>query len=108
MRETELPCELSISVAAASHVEASLALARACVSHMQAQGIDQWGRHLPGPRHDEERAYGAGYRSLRLDAFAGNLRALRFYERLGYAEAGRVRFRKGDFHCFENALGPAR
>lgn len=52
----------------------------------------------------EERAVALGYRMIRLDAFTQNPRALRLYERLGYRTAGRVRFRKGDFQCFEKQL----
>jgi ribosomal protein S18 acetylase RimI-like enzyme len=41
------------------------------------------------------------YATIRLDAFAGNPRALALYERLGYRLAGSVLFRKGVFYCFE-------
>jgi GNAT superfamily N-acetyltransferase len=53
----------------------------------------------------EGRAISAGYSSIRLDAFINNPRAVRFYERCAYRRAGQVRFRKGDFTCFEKALG---
>jgi len=46
----------------------------------------------------------SGYASIRLDAFVNNARAVRFYERCDYRRAGQVRFRKGDFYCFEKAL----
>jgi GNAT superfamily N-acetyltransferase len=52
----------------------------------------------------EERALDSGHRMIRLDAFTENPRALRLYERLGYRTAGKVRFRKGDFQCFEKQL----
>jgi GNAT superfamily N-acetyltransferase len=52
----------------------------------------------------ERRACAAGYSSLRLDAFTGNPRAIRLYERLGYRFAGEVCFRKGIFRCFEKHL----
>ena len=56
----------------------------------------------------EERASILGYRTIRLDAFTENPRALRFYERLGYRDVGQVLFRKGYFRCFEKELrGPA-
>ena len=41
------------------------------------------------------------YATIRLDAFSGNPRAVALYERLGYRRAGSVRFRKGEFICFE-------
>jgi ribosomal protein S18 acetylase RimI-like enzyme len=53
----------------------------------------------------ESRATSSGYSSIRLDAFVNNPRAVRFYERCGYRRAGQVRFRKGDFYCFEKELG---
>ena len=52
-------------------------------------------------RHIENRAWTSGYQTIRLDAFEANPRACTMYERLGYLSAGRVRFRKGYFKCFE-------
>jgi ribosomal protein S18 acetylase RimI-like enzyme len=52
----------------------------------------------------ERSAISSGYASIRLDAFVNNPRAVRFYERCGYRRAGQVRFRKGDFYCFEKEL----
>ena len=52
----------------------------------------------------EMRATSSGYSSIRLDAFMKNPRAVRFYERCDYRRAGQVRFRKGDFSCFEKEL----
>lgn len=52
----------------------------------------------------EARAVLLGYRTIRLDAFAENPRALRLYQRLGYHDAGQVLFRKGHFRCFEKEL----
>ena len=51
-------------------------------------------------RHAESLA-SAGYDAIRLDAFAKNPAAVSLYERLGYRRAGTVRFRKGEFICFE-------
>ncbi len=56
----------------------------------------------------ERHARTAGYGSIRLDAFTLNPRALRLYERLGYAARGTVRLRKGLFWCFEKVLAPQR
>jgi GNAT superfamily N-acetyltransferase len=56
----------------------------------------------------ESRAASSGYSSIRLDAFIDNPRALRFYERCEYRHAGQVRFRKGDFLCFEKDLAVAQ
>ena len=55
--------------------------------------------------HLETRGEAVGFDCVRLDAFSGNARAVRFYERAKYRLAGHVRFRKGDFHCFEKQLG---
>jgi GNAT superfamily N-acetyltransferase len=52
----------------------------------------------------ERRATSTGYSSIRLDAFVNNPRAVQFYERCEYRRAGQVRFRKGDFYCFEKEL----
>jgi len=52
----------------------------------------------------EERATSSGCSSIRLDAFMKNPRAVRFYERCEYRRAGQVRFRKGDFYCFEKDM----
>lgn len=58
-------------------------------------------------RHAEGRAAALGFDCIRLDAFCGNTRALRFYEREGYHRAGSVLFRKGAFDCFEKAISHA-
>ena len=55
----------------------------------------------------EEHALSSGYRTVRLDAFAGNPRALHLYEGLGYREAGAIRHRTGEFRCFERKLAAA-
>ena len=55
----------------------------------------------------EEYALSSGYRTVRLDAFAGNPRALHLYEGLGYREAGAIRHRTGEFRCFERELAAA-
>jgi GNAT superfamily N-acetyltransferase len=52
----------------------------------------------------EQHAREAGYASIRLDAFTLNPRALRLYERLGYAARGTIRLRKGMFWCVEKVL----
>jgi len=65
----------------------------------QRQGL---GRFLM--RHAEQRARELGFRTLRLDTYLANDRALALYRGLGYGEPGQVRFRKGLFACFERAL----
>jgi PhzF family phenazine biosynthesis protein len=55
----------------------------------------------------EKRAEASGCRAVRLDAFVGNPRAIRLYERLGYREAGTIRHRTGEFRCFERSLRAA-
>lgn len=44
------------------------------------------------------------YDCVRLDAFTRNPAAIALYERRGYKKAGIVRFRKGDFYCYEKAI----
>jgi len=44
------------------------------------------------------------YDSIRLDVFSNNLRAVKFYEKLGYKVAGKVIFRKGEFFCCEEIV----
>ena len=41
---------------------------------------------------------------IRLDAFGDNPGAIALYRKLGYWEAGMVRFRRGEFLCFEKSL----
>jgi ribosomal protein S18 acetylase RimI-like enzyme len=55
----------------------------------------------------ETRGEGIGYDCIRLDVYAQNPRAVRFYELLSYHRAGQVRFRKGSFYCYEKNLGRA-
>ncbi|PYV41512.1 MAG: GNAT family N-acetyltransferase [Acidobacteria bacterium] len=69
---------------------------------MEGKGLGRLLMHFA-----EARALTTGCRSIRLDAFTENPRALRLYERLGYRDAGQVRFRKGYFRCFEKELGGA-
>lgn len=54
--------------------------------------------------HLEAQALSLGFDCVRLDAFKHNPGAVRFYERSNYRLAGQVRFRKGDFYCFEKRL----
>jgi len=44
------------------------------------------------------------YRSIRLDVFSKNLRAVSFYKKLGYEVAGEFQLRKGRFFCCEKLL----
>jgi len=52
----------------------------------------------------ETRGASAGHTCIRLDVFVQNPRAVRFYERSSYRRAGLVRFRKGDFFCYEKKI----
>jgi len=54
----------------------------------------------------EDAAASRGYHAIRLDAFTQNPGALALYERRGYRKAGTVRFRKGDFFCYEKQINP--
>jgi GNAT superfamily N-acetyltransferase len=53
----------------------------------------------------ETRGESIGYNCIRLDVFVQNPRAVRFYELSAYHRAGQVRFRKGNFYCYEKILG---
>ncbi len=55
----------------------------------------------------ETRGESIGCNCIRLDVFVENPRAVRFYELSSYQRAGQVRFRKGDFYCYEKMLGTA-
>ena len=44
------------------------------------------------------------YSSIRLDAFVHNNISAGLYKSLGYRHRGSVKFRKGDFYCFEKIL----
>jgi len=55
----------------------------------------------------EMRGESMGYNCIRLDVFVQNPRAVRFYELSAYHRAGQVRFRKGNFYCYEKVLGHA-
>lgn len=55
-------------------------------------------------KHAEAEAGRAGFSSIRLDAFTKNPAALRLYEQLEYLRVGTVRFRQGEFVCFEKGL----
>jgi GNAT superfamily N-acetyltransferase len=53
----------------------------------------------------ETRGERIGCNCIRLDVFVQNPRAVRFYELSSYHRAGQVRFRKGNFYCYEKILG---
>ncbi len=54
----------------------------------------------------EETAVTKRYDCIRLDAFTRNPAAFTLYENRGYRNAGTVRFRKGEFYCYEKAMKP--
>jgi ribosomal protein S18 acetylase RimI-like enzyme len=56
----------------------------------------------------EEMAATGNYDCIRLDAFTRNRAAFTLYENRGYRKAGIVRFRKGDFFCFEKKISGRR
>ena len=68
-------------------------------SNYQNQGIAQALMQFA-----EEFALGNNYSGIRFDVFSQNSKALHFYKKLGYQEAGSVNFRKGRFIVFEKAL----
>jgi ribosomal protein S18 acetylase RimI-like enzyme len=56
----------------------------------------------------EKKAAIEAYSSIRLDAFTENPPACSLYEKRGYRLAGIVRFRKGDFYCFEKSVSETK
>lgn len=54
----------------------------------------------------ENIAIECGYASIRLDAYSGNERVLRFYENRGYQKRGEVNFsgRALPFFCYEKEI----
>jgi ribosomal protein S18 acetylase RimI-like enzyme len=56
----------------------------------------------------EEMAATENYDCIRLDAFTLNPAAFTLYENRGYRRAGIVRFRKGDFFCYERKISAKR
>jgi ribosomal protein S18 acetylase RimI-like enzyme len=53
----------------------------------------------------EETAAIKRHACIRLDAFTRNPAAFTLYENRGYRKAGVVHFRKGEFFCYEKAIG---
>ena len=47
-----------------------------------------------------------GLKSIRLDTYSGNLKAMQFYIRLGYTELGTINLKpnKDKYHCFEKIV----
>ncbi len=56
----------------------------------------------------EEKAAAENYDCIRLDAFTRNPAAYTLYENRRYRRAGIVRFRKGEFFCFEKKISSRR
>lgn len=77
--------------------ERPLVLHRLCVDPaFQNAGV---GRRMV--RYAEEFAEANGYRTIRFDAFVDNPISVGIYRKMGFSDCGIVRFRKGDFYCFE-------
>jgi ribosomal protein S18 acetylase RimI-like enzyme len=74
---------------------------------MVAQAVEGRGDALALMRFLELRSEGIRCNCIRLDVFAQNPRAVRFYELLSYHRAGQVQFRKRRFYCYEKILGRA-
>ncbi|ADL51923.1 GNAT family N-acetyltransferase [Clostridium cellulovorans] len=55
-------------------------------------------------QYAEKRGKEEAYDSIRLDSFTKNSIACRLYENNGYEKRGIVKFRKGEFFCFEKKL----
>ena len=45
-------------------------------------------------------------RSIRLDTYSGNPKAMEFYKRLGYSELGTINLKpnKNEYYCFEKII----
>lgn len=83
-----------------SNDSSPLVMHRLCVRpKFQGQGI---AKQLL--RFSEQFAISHGYKSIILDAFSGNLSALKLYENDGYMKKGVVNFRKGAFYCYEKKV----
>ena len=83
---------------------------RALVVHRLTIHPEYQGRKLASYLMDfaEEMAATGNYDCIRLDAFTRNPGAFTLYENRGYRKAGIVRFRKGDFFCFEKKISDRR
>ncbi|WP_432651389.1 GNAT family N-acetyltransferase [Huintestinicola sp.] len=55
--------------------------------------------------HIENELQKEGIKVIRLDVFTENPYALRLYEKLGFKETGKVKWRKGDFFLMEKYIG---
>jgi ribosomal protein S18 acetylase RimI-like enzyme len=55
-------------------------------------------------RFAEDYAAGKKYDAIRLDAFIQNPFAVGLYRRLEYSQSGTMKFRKGQFYCFEKRI----
>ena len=47
-----------------------------------------------------------GLKSIRLDTYSGNPKAMEFYRRLGYRELGSINLKpnKNEYYCFEKII----
>ena len=47
-----------------------------------------------------------GLKSIRLDTYSGNPKAMEFYRRLGYNELGSINLKpnKNEYYCFEKII----
>ena len=47
-----------------------------------------------------------GLKSIRLDTYSGNPKAMEFYRRLGYRELGTINLKpnKNEYYCFEKII----
>jgi GNAT superfamily N-acetyltransferase len=93
-------CDAEYADAAWEDGNEFMVLHRLCVqADRQGEGIGT--RTM---RAIEEMLKDKGIRSLRLDAFSQNPRALNLYRSLGYKKTGEAQWRKGLFFLFEKLL----
>jgi len=94
LNENQSPEYRSISWSDGGH---PLVVHRLCIiPSMQGRGLAKYLMKFA-----EDYARNNNYSSIRLDAFTNNKRAVGLYDSLNYHRRGIVRFRKGDFYCFE-------
>jgi len=62
------------------------------------------GKHLM--LFTEKLAKTRGLKSIRLDTYSGNPKAMNFYKRLGYSELGSINLKpnKNEYYCFEKII----
>ncbi len=78
------------------------------VVHRLAVKEDEWGKGIGKSLmyFAEELVLKMGLKSIRLDTYSGNPKAMQFYLQLGYSELGKIDLKpnKEKYHCFEKIV----